>query len=473
MSFSVHSPVSVAEGFFGGSGKKSTTAANTAANSTTNGTRAMTTATATTTNHDHNNPSSVQVAIRVRPLLPFENGNKSCIEVYPTEDATTFGHHRNILKSVSSGDSTIATFDNSSRHSGSHNNNNNNNNMLSPSSSINSYNSLQVGEEDDHAKKAYTFDHVFPSTSEQIDVYEKCVTPLVQSCIEGYNATVLAYGQTGSGKTHTILGESTGGIDDEADGTKANEGVIPRALRHIFNELESTKEEMARRHESYDSFCDNDDNGNFVPFEYQVKLKILEIYGEDIRDLLGGSGDDQSSNNSDDIDTSSHTQHSLRPMRRATLKRVDSETSYHSFKSLPVTATTSASNASSKYNQRSSISIRDGKKGEDAEIIGANQFRVTNAEEALRHVRHGLTKRVVGKTAMNAHSSRSHAIFTVILQQTMRKQSLEGSDKIDVEMKTSKIHFVDLSGSERVKRSMTVGKRCVVMNDVCSVDGGN
>ena len=59
---------------------------------------------------------------------------------------------------------------------------------------------------------------------------------------------------------------------------------------------------------------------------------------------------------------------------------------------------------------------------------------------------------------MNENSSRSHAIFTVTINQTRRKKSKSGG-KMDVEMKTSKIHIVDLCGSERVKRSMTIGKR--------------
>merc|ERR1719491_319454 len=69
------------------------------------------------------------------------------------------------------------------------------------------------------------------------------------------------------------------------------------------------------------------------------------------------------------------------------------------------------------------------------------------------------------QTAMNAASSRSHAIFTLVIQQTQRKVSIEAGDAIGVvqesvvEMKTSKIHFVDLAGSERIKNAKTAGKR--------------
>lgn len=48
------------------------------------------------------------------------------------------------------------------------------------------------------------FDHVFGADSTQEQVYRSTTLPLVNRCLEGYNATVLAYGQTGSGKTFTV-----------------------------------------------------------------------------------------------------------------------------------------------------------------------------------------------------------------------------------------------------------------------------
>ena len=114
--------------------------------------------------------------------------------------------------------------------------------------------------------------------------------------------------------------------------------------------------------------------------------------------------------------------------------------------------------SSTHKNSKSAITLRDSRNGEDAEVLGALTLKMLSPDEALEHLRKGLSKRVVGKTAMNAASSRSHVVFTAIVQQTWRKQS---NEKVEVEMKTSKIHFVDLSGSERIKRSNTKGKRYV------------
>lgn len=470
------------------------------------------TSSATTSNfhqHHHNRPSSsaVQVAVRIRPLLQFEHGNDDILNVYPS-NTTPIHNYRNhndypgILKAVSS-DSTISTFaqnnninqafNDDSRHTLSHG--------LSATDSYTIYDSIQVMnvhtnplDLDNISIKnknpSYTFDHAFPSSSEQIEVYEKCVTPLVMSCIEGYNATVLAYGQTGSGKTHTILGEGTGDIDD-VEGTRANEGVIPRGLKQIFNELEAIKDDEMRRmldendddDEDENDFQDEDDDGiihkdtekessnrsrisnksrsdnsNFLPFEYQVKIQFLELYGEEIRDLL--NNDLNSTMPSDHHYHNDNTSIASRRIRRP--RRIERDhsssslslnTSQHSYISLHL-------NRNPHIGAGSGITIRDGIKGEDAEVLGALQLKVKNAEEALQHLLTGLSKRVVGKTAMNAHSSRSHAIFTVVVQQTRRVKHVDvTSKKVDVEMKTSKIHFVDLSGSERIKRSHTEGKR--------------
>uniref|UniRef100_A0A3Q2TUA3 Kinesin motor domain-containing protein n=1 Tax=Fundulus heteroclitus TaxID=8078 RepID=A0A3Q2TUA3_FUNHE len=56
--------------------------------------------------------------------------------------------------------------------------------------------------------RLFSFDHAFGPTAGQDEVYESCVQPLVESLLDGYNATVFCYGQTGSGKTYTLGGGS-------------------------------------------------------------------------------------------------------------------------------------------------------------------------------------------------------------------------------------------------------------------------
>lgn len=59
-------------------------------------------------------------------------------------------------------------------------------------------------------------------------MYDSCVSDLVESCFEGYNACVFAYGPTGSGKTFT-MGTANGPLD----GSFKQLGIIPRVMRSV------------------------------------------------------------------------------------------------------------------------------------------------------------------------------------------------------------------------------------------------
>ncbi|KAG7387683.1 hypothetical protein PHYPSEUDO_013810 [Phytophthora pseudosyringae] len=107
-----------------------------------------------------------------------------------------------------------------------------------------------------------TFDRVFDVHSTQEEVYTHTAKPLVHEFLQGYNCTIFAYGQTGSGKTHTILGPKDGVLvsaDEEG-------GIISRVVKDLYEEVERAKTD---------------------PIELNVSF--VEIYMEQIRDLLGPS----------------------------------------------------------------------------------------------------------------------------------------------------------------------------------------
>ncbi len=79
--------------------------------------------------------------------------------------------------------------------------------------------------------------------------------PIVSAVMDGFNGTVFAYGQTSSGKTHTM----TGVIDDPE-----MQGIIPRIVTNVFTEIEEASEDI----------------------EFVVKVSMVEIYMERIKDLL-------------------------------------------------------------------------------------------------------------------------------------------------------------------------------------------
>uniref|UniRef100_A0A8C9J1F4 Kinesin family member 27 n=1 Tax=Panthera tigris altaica TaxID=74533 RepID=A0A8C9J1F4_PANTA len=218
--------------------------------------------------------------------------------------------------------------------------------------------------------RVFTFDFVFGKNSTQDEVYNACIKPLVLSLIEGYNATVFAYGQTGSGKTYTIGG---GHVASVVEGQK---GIIPRAIQEIFQNI------------SENSSTD-----------FNVKVSYIEVYKEDLRDLL-------------ELETSMKDLH-----------------------------------------------IREDEKGNTV-IVGAKECHVENADEVMSLLEMGNAARHTGTTQMNEHSSRSHAIFTIsICQVEKNTEAAEDGSWYSHRHIVSKFHFVDLAGSERVTKTGNTGER--------------
>eukprot|EP00039_Didymoeca_costata_P005568 m.82575 g.82575 ORF g.82575 m.82575 type:complete len:1374 (+) comp12876_c0_seq2:187-4308(+) len=110
----------------------------------------------------------------------------------------------------------------------------------------------------DAAPKVFTFDGAYYIDSTSETIYEDCAFPLVDSVLEGFNATVFAYGQTGCGKSFTMEG-----IPDPPQ----HRGITPRSFEHIFQEVQVR------------------DNTRFL-----VRASYLEIYNEMVRDLLNPKG---------------------------------------------------------------------------------------------------------------------------------------------------------------------------------------
>uniref|UniRef100_A0A2K5XZ91 Kinesin family member 27 n=1 Tax=Mandrillus leucophaeus TaxID=9568 RepID=A0A2K5XZ91_MANLE len=218
--------------------------------------------------------------------------------------------------------------------------------------------------------RVFTFDFVFGKNSTQDEVYNTCIKPLVLSLIEGYNATVFAYGQTGSGKTYTIGG---GHIASVVEGQK---GIIPRAIQEIFQSISE--------HPSTD---------------FNVKVSYIEVYKEDLRDLL-------------ELETSMKDLH-----------------------------------------------IREDEKGNTV-IVGAKECHVESADEVMSLLETGNAARHTGTTQMNEHSSRSHAIFTISICQVHKNvEAAEDGSWYSPRHIVSKFHFVDLAGSERVTKTGNTGER--------------
>ncbi|KAK1341258.1 hypothetical protein QTO34_017662 [Cnephaeus nilssonii] len=105
--------------------------------------------------------------------------------------------------------------------------------------------------------KAFTFDYVFDIDSQQEQIYTHCIEKLIEGCFEGYNATVFAYGQTGAGKTYTM------GTGFDVNIIEEEQGIISRAVKHLFKSIEEKKHTAMK-------------NG-LPPPDFKVNAQFLEM----------------------------------------------------------------------------------------------------------------------------------------------------------------------------------------------------
>ena len=89
----------------------------------------------------------------------------------------------------------------------------------------------------------------------------------------GYNCCLFAYGQTGAGKTHTIQGQSLDGLDPAKWRLQDGRGLLPRVLEYLFGKMTPDTNVMQLE-------------GSQQPASYSVRCSYLEIYNEQIIDLV-------------------------------------------------------------------------------------------------------------------------------------------------------------------------------------------
>uniref|UniRef100_A0A2K5CL57 Kinesin-like protein n=1 Tax=Aotus nancymaae TaxID=37293 RepID=A0A2K5CL57_AOTNA len=184
--------------------------------------------------------------------------------------------------------------------------------------------------------KTFTFDAVYDWNAKQFELYDETFRPLVDSVLQGFNGTIFAYGQTGTGKTYTMEG---------IRGDPEKRGVIPNSFDHIFTHISRSQNQ-----------------------QYLVRASYLEIYQEEIRDLLSKD-----------------------------------QTKRPELKERPDTG----------------VYVKD-----------LSSF-VTKSVKEIEHVMNlGNQNRSVGATNMNEHSSRSHAIFVITIE--CSEVGLDGENHIRV-----------------------------------------
>ncbi|KAL7178397.1 hypothetical protein ACSBR2_031527 [Camellia fascicularis] len=191
-----------------------------------------------------------------------------------------------------------------------------------------------------HPEIRFTFDHIACEMISQEELFRVAGLPMVDNCMSGYNSCMFAYGQTGSGKTYTMMGEIC-----QMDG-KLNEdcGITPRVFEYLFTRIR--EEEENKRDER---------------LKYSCKCSFLEIYNEQITDLLEPSS--------------------------------------------------------------TNLQLReDLKKGVYVENLTEHSVKTVN--DVLNLLLQGAANRKMAATNMNSESSRSHSVFTCTIESHWEKDSM-------------------------------------------------
>ncbi|KAM9391314.1 kinesin-like protein KIF21B isoform 3-T3 [Salvelinus alpinus] len=262
--------------------------------------------------------------------------------------------------------------------------------------------------------KAFTYDFVFDIDSAQKQIYAACVHKLIEGCFDGYNATVFAYGQTGSGKTYTM------GTGFDVNVQEEEQGIIPRAVHHLFLGIQERKTQARQQ-------------GTHPP-EFKVSAQFLELYNEEILDLFDGARDPDCKNRKSNIKIHEDGSGSIYTSG-VTSRLVNSEKELLECLKLGALSRTTASTHMNAFSSRSHAIF----------TINLCQMRVCQQTELNGAVNGELNGAVNGE--VNAELN-----------------GVGGGDggsiaKPEYETLMAKFHFVDLAGSERLKRTGATGER--------------
>ncbi|XP_016007188.2 kinesin-like protein KIF21A isoform X9 [Rousettus aegyptiacus] len=244
--------------------------------------------------------------------------------------------------------------------------------------------------------KAFTFDHVFDIDSQQEQIYTQCIEKLIEGCFEGYNATVFAYGQTGAGKTYTM------GTGFDVNIIEEEQGIISRAVKHLFKSIEEKKHTAIK--------------SGLPPPDFKVNAQFLELYNEEVLDLFDTTRDIDAKNKKSNI-------------------RIHEDSTGGIY---TVGVTTRTVNTESEMMQCLKL-------GALSRTTASTQMNVQSSRS------HAIFTIHVCQTRMCSQIDPENA--------TDNKVISESSQMSEFETLTAKFHFVDLAGSERLKRTGATGER--------------
>ena len=265
-------------------------------------------------------------------------------------------------------------------------------------SSVEALSETEVGCFDSRTKswKSYAFDKVWGPESSQRGVFQD-VEPLALSVVDGFNSCIFAYGQTGSGKTYTMDGIKEGN----------QHGVSHRTIKKIFNLLHLRSQQAAADGENRDPA--EDGNAADSPFVFNIEVGMLEIYNDEVYDLLAP----------------------------------------------PVAAS----------ERKAHLDVRRGKDGL-IEVPGLVKENVSCLEDVMDVLTRGNENRATASTNMNEHSSRSHMILNVKVTCGIKDQPMQTGNLYLIDLAGSeRVRRSEVVG-EQLKEAGHINKSLAALGNV-------
>lgn len=237
--------------------------------------------------------------------------------------------------------------------------------------------------------KSFAFDRVWGPDQSQQSVFQD-VEPLALSVVDGFNACIFAYGQTGSGKTFTM------------EGTQENNqyGISYRTIQKLFHLLK-LRAQQQRAAEMFVGSENEDEPSKEVAFTFSLQVGMLEIYNDEIYDLLNTAG----------------------------------------------SSVAEKKEGAMKAGGKTSLEIRRNKEGR-VEVPDLTKEKVDSIQAVMDLLKRGNSNRATATTDMNEHSSRSHMVLTVDVHSGLNDTTPSNKGTL---------YLVDLAGSERVRKSNVEG----------------
>ena len=325
--------------------------------------------------------------------------------------------------------------------------------------------SLQSGNAKVGFTSVFKVKDVFDTNASQEDIFNKCGKPMLDSFMDGFNVTFLAYGQTGSGKTYTMMGKlnnftnisnhtkkltsiSTSFITNGSilwKGGCNERGLFIRIVEEIFRKIRMKNKEYNAVNDNITNKSDKVNENEERKCRYikiSVAMSAVEIYNEHVRDLLPPN--------------------------------TDASMLFGSIPFFSMDAESSGINGQDKDKSQTNAISLDLPIYEDKEtgltyIHGLSKIEIQNEEEAFSLLNRAIFNRHYSKHDINHESSRSHCIYTLSLTTRAFQykhghlngnaaQFGEGEDEKSIcSTLTSKLHVVDLAGTEKVIHTNSSG----------------